>query len=231
LNGGTATDEALRDYYAARAGEYDDWYLRRGRYSHGPYADAAWAAELDQATRWLGALSMDGEIVELAAGTGWWSAVLATKGQLTIYDAVQEPLEIAAERLAALGRRARVEVRDAWAEPDRQVDALFCGFWLSHVPRARLGEFLGVCSGWLKPAGVLAFIDSRLDPESSAINHPRPADDLSVRRLNDGREFVIPKVYYQLQELTAALSAAGFESADVVTTARFFLLGTAVTGR
>ena len=23
-------------YYQARAGEYDDWYLRRGRYSHGP---------------------------------------------------------------------------------------------------------------------------------------------------------------------------------------------------
>jgi hypothetical protein len=26
-------------------------------------------------------------------------------------------------------------VRDAWDEPDRQVDALFTGFWLSHVPR------------------------------------------------------------------------------------------------
>ncbi|HEY8845213.1 MAG TPA: hypothetical protein VIM24_01020, partial [Candidatus Limnocylindrales bacterium] len=25
-------DRAMVEYYAARAGEYDDWYLRRGRY-------------------------------------------------------------------------------------------------------------------------------------------------------------------------------------------------------
>ena len=35
----------MRAYYAARAPEYDDWYLRRGRYSHGVIADAAWNAE------------------------------------------------------------------------------------------------------------------------------------------------------------------------------------------
>jgi len=87
-----------------------------------------------------------------------------------------------------------------------------------------------VCRRWLKPGGVFAFIDSRLDSESGAANHPTPAGDLSVRRLNDGREFLIPKVYYQPQEMTAALSSAGFESADVVMTPRFFLLGSAVAG-
>src|SRR5438552_17130886 len=40
-------DRAMVDYYEARAGEYDDWYLRRGRYAHGPIHDAAWNAELD----------------------------------------------------------------------------------------------------------------------------------------------------------------------------------------
>jgi hypothetical protein len=67
-------------YYEARAGEYDDWYLRRGRYAHGPIHDAAWNAELDTAGRWLDALPIRGEIVELAAGTGWWSPLLASKG-------------------------------------------------------------------------------------------------------------------------------------------------------
>jgi hypothetical protein len=28
---------------AARAEEYEGWYLRHGRYSHGPESDAAWA--------------------------------------------------------------------------------------------------------------------------------------------------------------------------------------------
>ena len=47
----------LRDemvgYYAARAPEYDDWYLRRGRYSRGPIHDMAWQMDLDAAGTWL----------------------------------------------------------------------------------------------------------------------------------------------------------------------------------
>jgi SAM-dependent methyltransferase len=221
-------DSVLRDYYAARAGEYDDWYLRRGRYSHGLVADAAWNADLDAATRWLQALPIHGEIVELAAGTGWWSPILAREGDLSIYDANDEPLAIATERLRLLGLAAHVEVRDAWAEPDRQVDALFMGFWLSHVPRARVGDFLAICRRWLKPGGLLALIDSRLDPDSSASNHPTPQNDVSVRRLHDGREFTIPKIYWQPTELLAALSAAGFTKAMVHETPRFFLFGSAV---
>ena len=67
------------DYYDARAPEYDDWYLRRGRYERGPIHDAAWNAELDTAGRWLDELPLRGRIVELAAGTGWWSPLLASR--------------------------------------------------------------------------------------------------------------------------------------------------------
>ncbi len=125
-------------YYQARAPEYDDWYLRRGRYERGPIHDAAWNAELDLAGRWLDELPIAGEIVELAAGTGWWSPLLASKGELSMYDGAPAPLDRARERLVAHRLRAHLHVRDAWAEPDRAVDAVFTGFWLSHVPRARL---------------------------------------------------------------------------------------------
>ena len=33
------------DYYRERAGEYEDWWFRRGRYDHGDEANAAWFAE------------------------------------------------------------------------------------------------------------------------------------------------------------------------------------------
>ena len=154
-------DEAMRAYYRARAPTYDDWYLRRGAYAHGPIDDLAWQMELDTATLWLDALPLAGEIVELAAGTGWWSPLLAGKGELWCYDAVPETLDLARRRLVAHGLRAHLHQRDAWAEPDRPVDALFCGFWISHVPRTRLADFLSLCGRWLKPGGTLAFIDSR----------------------------------------------------------------------
>jgi len=219
--------DSLVDYYEARAGEYDDWYLRRGRYERGPIHDAAWSAELDGAGTWLDGLPIHGEIVELAAGTGWWSPLLASKGELSIYDAAPAPLERARDRLLAHGLRAHIHLRDAWAEPDRQVDALFCGFWLSHVERARTAEFLALARRWLKPGGVFAFIDSLPDPQSGAADHPTPADDTSVRRLDDGREFTIVKVYREPAELEAALREAGFATAEVTTTGRFFVLGSA----
>ena len=218
------TDTQLKAYYAARAPEYDDWYRRRGRYSHGPIHDAAWDAELDAAGRWLDGLPIRGEIVELAAGTGWWSPLLAEKGELSLYDANDAPLELARERLVAHGLRAHLHVRDAWEPPDRRVDALFAGFWLSHVPRGRLDAFLRIARAWLKPGGTFAAIDSVPDPQSGAADNPRPEDGLARRRLQDGREFTIVKVHYTAPELRAALLRAGFAAADVATTGRFFLL-------
>ncbi len=220
-------DAEMLAYYEARAPEYDDWYLRRGRYARGPIHDAAWNAELDAAGRWLDGLPIRGEIVELAAGTGWWSPLLASKGELSLYDAAAAPLERARERLVAHHLRAHLHLRDAWAEPDRAVDAVFTGFWLSHVPRERLDAFLGIVRRWLKPGGLFAFIDSQFDPQSSAEDHPMPADDSSIRRLDNGREFTIVKVYYERADLEASLERAGFEAAKVTSTGRFFLTGDA----
>jgi SAM-dependent methyltransferase len=224
-------DRSLIEYYEARAPEYDDWYLRRGRYERGAIHDAAWNAELDAAGRWLDALPWHGDIVELAAGTGWWSPLLASRGELSLYDTSAAALDRARERLLAHGLRAHLHVRDAWAEPDRRVDGLFMGFWLSHVARDRLPDFLALAHRWLKPGGRLAFIDSLPDPASGAVDHPAPKGDRALRRLDDGREFTIVKVFHDTHDLGEALDAEGFPDSRLSTTGRFFVLGSAVAGR
>jgi ubiquinone/menaquinone biosynthesis C-methylase UbiE len=220
-------DAEMVAYYVARAPEYDEWYLRSDRYVHTEVDDAAWKSDLDLASRWLDAIPMSGEIVELAGGTGWWSQHLAVKGRLTVCDISPEMLGLARSRLRSLGLIAEFEVRDNWAEPDRQVDGLFAGFWLSHVSRERLPAFLALANRWLKPGGVFAFMDSRRDPASGAIDHRPSSDDVQLRRLNDGRTFQVRKVYYSPVELEAALAHAGFVDAGVETSERFFLLGQA----
>lgn len=222
-----APDDEMKAYYAARAPEYDEVYAGAGL---APLERAVFQADLDAATLWLDRLPLSGEIVELAAGTGWWSPLLAQKGELWLYDAVEQPLDLARRRLVAHGLRAHIHVRDAWAEPERRVDALFTGFWLSHVRSDRLADFLALARRWLKPGGRLAVIDSQPDPASGAVDHPVATDDRSVRRLADGREFTIVKVYYRPEELERALATAGFSGIAVTTTGRFFVLGSATAG-
>lgn len=220
-------DSEMKAYYAARTPEYDDAYRPQGEASGGSVLDLWRQRELDEITGWLDHVALRGEIVELAAGTGWWSPLLAQKGELTIYDINAEPLDIARQRLVAHGLRAHIHVRDAWQEPDRQVDGVFCGFWLSHVPRRRLADFLALVARWLRKDGLFAFLDERAgtvsrDPEAD------PQTGMTVRRLSDGRTFRIPKVYYGPGEIKAALSEAGFDRIEVRETSRYFLMGTAV---
>ncbi len=58
------------DYYRARANEYDEWFYRRGRYDRGPEANARWFAEVDEVFAALDALGIEGDVIELAPGTG-----------------------------------------------------------------------------------------------------------------------------------------------------------------
>ena len=185
--------------------EIDDRYLRRGRFARGPIHDAAWHAELDAAGRWLDALPFQGEIVELAAGTGWWSALLAGKGSLSIYDEGPARLDRARERLVAHRLRAHLHVRGRWEPPDRPVDALFIGPELADVPTAQLDAFLALAHDWLRPGGLLAAIDLLADSYAGAVDEsPRPGRDPEILR--------------------AGLLAAGFGAVDIATGGRFFAL-------
>ncbi|MDQ3127483.1 MAG: class I SAM-dependent methyltransferase, partial [Chloroflexota bacterium] len=76
----------------------------------------------------------------------------------------------------------------------------------------------------------IALIDSLPDPRSGAVDHPAADADRAVRRLADGREFTIPKVYRTPDEIGAALNGAGFRDVAVTTTGRFFVLATAIRG-
>jgi hypothetical protein len=92
--------------------------------------------------------------------------------------------------------------------------------------------FLSLARRWLRPGGLLAFIDSRSDPYSGAADQPsRSAEETAAgivrRRLADGREFRIVKVVHGPADLDAALRAAGFADVDVTVTPRFFVLGRA----
>src|SRR5437868_4513177 len=96
-------DELLQqqiDYYRSRAGEYDEWFLRQGRYDHGAEANNRWFAEVAQVADALDVFAPTGDVLELACGTGLWTQHLVGHGgRVTAVDAAPEVIAINRQRL------------------------------------------------------------------------------------------------------------------------------------
>ncbi len=82
----------------------------------------------------------------------------------------------------------------------------------------------------LRPGGVAFFVDSLLEQESTALDHVA-IDKSGVvrRRLNDGREFSVVKVFREPAVLERALIESGWRG-WVRSTGRFFVYGSMTAG-
>ena len=215
-------------YYRARAPEYDDWFFRRGEYDHGARWNRRWRDEVGELRRALDAARPAGRVLELACGTGLWTERLAPHAaELTCVDASPEVIARNRKRVGA----ARVDYVCAdlftW-RPPRRYDFVFFGFWLSHVPAGAFLPFWSLVARALAPGGRVFFVDSRNHPAAREAAYagraPAVRPSRSRRRLRDGREFEIAKIFHRPDELEAQLRALGWR-AVVRGTRTFFLHG------
>ena len=216
----------MKDYYRARANEYDEWFYRRGRYDRGLEGNARWFAEADEVFTALDTLDMKGNVLELAAGTGIWTErLIRTASSITIIDASPEMIAINRARIAS-DRVSYVQADLFTWQPTRTYDAVCFCFWISHIPTERLDAFLHTIALASKPGGKIFFVDGRREPNSTAINHQLPETDsqLMTRKLNDGREFEIVKNFYEPASLAARFASAGL-NVTVRETQTYFIYG------
>jgi 2-polyprenyl-3-methyl-5-hydroxy-6-metoxy-1,4-benzoquinol methylase len=219
-------------YYRARAGEYDEWWFRTGRYDRGEAFNEQWHAETSAVEsavgRWLDA-RRPSSVLELACGTGLFTRHLAQRvAHLTAVDASPEVISINRARVSAKNVEYVEADLFAW-RPARHYDAVFFSFWLSHVPEERFASFWAMVASALSPSGAAYLIDSAFDPTSTAKDHVLPGPDASVvgRKLNDGREFRIVKIFHEPAALAAKLAPLGWR-AELRQTTRYFIYGEAI---
>jgi SAM-dependent methyltransferase len=222
-----------RAFYRARAPEYDHWWQRRGRYDHGPDDTAEWDRQVQAVVQALDAFGPAGDVLELAGGTGWWTQRLAqTAASLTVVDSSDETLHINRERVGRpAGKSVTYVVADIFDwRPGRRYDTVFFSFWLSHVPRHMFEKFWALVGSCLRPGGRAFLIDNRRDPTREALDPyvVDEADDVQMRRLTDGSEHRVVKVFYEPDELAERLRRLGWV-ADVAATSRF-IYGPAMKG-
>jgi SAM-dependent methyltransferase len=219
----TAVERLLAEqcrYYGARAPEYDDWWLRRGRYAVDEEAGQGWFADVAELELELERFAPSGDVLELAAGTGTWTRqLLRYAGRVTAVDAMPEVLEL---NRAKTGGAAEYVLADVFGwEPPRAFDVCVFGFWLSHVPSSRFAGFWSLVDRALKPDGRVFLIDNAHlgDPR-----HLVSADgEVARRSVSDGREFDIVKRFWAPAQLEREVAALGWRLTAGATTNGHFI--------
>ena len=148
-------------------------------------------------TRWLDGLPLAGRIVEPAAGVGFFSPLLAERGELYASDPTATALDRARDRLVAHRLRAHLHVADPWSPPApgaAPVTArrrcrrapptrLVAAFLLGRVRGAGLDIAAASLRDRLRPGGRLALVELRPDPAGG----PPPGRRLDLARPGAGR--------------------------------------------
>jgi hypothetical protein len=193
----------------------DDWFLRRGEFARGALHDTAWEAELDVVTRWLDDQPLAGRIEEPGAGVGFFSPLVAGKGELHVSDPDGAALDRARDRLLAHRLRAHLHVADPWVVPARPgepgADAVLAAFLLGRVRGAGLDTATASLLARLRPGGHLASIELLPDPAG-------------------GPPATIPWTWHDPDVVEASLRRAGFRAVERTATGRFFRLVAAEAG-
>jgi SAM-dependent methyltransferase len=158
----------------------------------------------------VGSFAPVGHVLELACGPGTWTSKLLESAQtVTAVDASPEMLAIARERVGH-DRRIRFVLADLFMwRPDRRYDAVFFGFWLSHVPLERFAEFWALLDDCLVPGGRVLFVDDAYRPSDELVEG---AGSSAVRRrLSDGTAHRAVKVPHTPRALEARLAQLGWD--------------------
>jgi SAM-dependent methyltransferase len=197
----TALEDAnLRRYYDQRAPEYEQIYLPR---------DEGHGQELGKLARELRSAMEGRRILEVACGTGYWTACVAQVAQtVTATDASLAMLAQARGRV--LPPNVSIQFADAYdlSAVEGEFDAALAMFWVSHVPRARLRGFLDGLHARLLPGSIVYLADNVYVPGIGGELLPAngSGDTYKLRRLAHGGRHRVLKNYFSEHELSELLA-------------------------
>jgi len=205
-------------FYDERAEHYADPSKPSDRLGRGFVPEDLMTALVDE-------FAPSGDVLELACGTGLCTEHLVRHATtLTAVDASPRMIRLARDRVG--DPRVKYVLSDIFSfEPDRSFDTIFFGFWLSHVPPGAFEEFWAIVRRCLAPTGRVGFIDE--DDRGAVHDDVRDVDGVPVarRKLADGREFDVVKIFWHPVDLEERLRAVGWH-VSVRPVGETFLFGT-----
>jgi ubiquinone/menaquinone biosynthesis C-methylase UbiE len=193
----------MREYYDARASEYDEWYQGLGRFDglDRPH----WDDELHELERTIAALP-PARTLDVACGTGFLTRHLP--GDVTGLDQSERMLAIARRRMPdtsfVLGDAFDLRV------PNRSFDRVFTGHFYGHLQEHERELFLSEAR---RVGSELVVADAAARPNR------RPVEPREERVLSDGSRWEIYKRYFSGRQLAEELGGG-----DVLHEGRWFVV-------
>ena len=193
--------KSIVDYYRARAPEYEQIYYRDVPQRR---------KEIDDRCEYVSRIAQGRTVLDLACGTGYWTKVAAeTAKEVVASDIAPEMIRQAKTK----NYNCPVEfvVSDLYHLPFRpkSFDFIMLGFWFSHEPKQNYSVLFDSITVPLKVGGRIWMIDNNPPAEGTQVDSTEVdehGNNLKVRRLENGNEYVILKNYFSKEELEKVLT-------------------------
>jgi SAM-dependent methyltransferase len=188
----------MEAYYRARAPEYDV-----------VYNTPEWQDDLAWLKAWVADRTAGRTVLEVAAGTGFWTAAAAPAAKaITATDCTPEMLTLAAKR--RLGPHVTLLAADAHGLPAfaGRFDVGMAHLWWSHVEKQRQRQFLLHFASRLRSRAALLMIDEtyREGFNRPAFRRDRLGNRYELRTLDNGRVYQIVKNYPSVEDLRQSVA-------------------------
>jgi SAM-dependent methyltransferase len=203
----SATDrflEGMVRYYADRAPLYD----RSMGYDR-PEAIAAHARIVE----FLIAQLRGKDVLEVAAGPGFWTSLLAPHCRTIVATDVNAATQAEARKKLGAAGNVTLQLADAYdltnVRPTNT--GAFAVDWWSHVPKSKLPVFLDALHGRVAAGARVVMVDqldTRDHPDLS-VRRDHEGNKIEVRRLPGDRSYEIIKNYPTEVELVASVGERG----------------------
>lgn len=188
---------ALAEYYARRALEYEAIYQKPER-----------QPDLAVLRQRIPALLAGTDVLEVACGTGYWTAYIAPRVRSVRATDFNEAV-LAVARAKGWPDHVAFQQADAFSLEAiaGRFTAGFGGFWWSHVEKSRLSAFLDQFHAVLGAGARVVFVDNRYVEGSSTPMARQDAEGNTYqhRRLQDGSAHEVLKNFPEREEVFAVL--------------------------
>jgi SAM-dependent methyltransferase len=171
-------------YYSERAKEYEKIYDKPERQS-----DLLALSDL------LNGIFSNKNLIEIACGTGYWTQRIAKIADKVLATDINTSVIDVAKAKAYEKNNVDFEVVDIFNNSVPPHDNLFAGFIWSHIKQEELSKFIDVAHSFVKPGGLVVFIDNNYVEDSSRpiINTDEQGNTYQERELENGKKYSIIK--------------------------------------